>query len=258
VKALPPPSGLLLPCCTIIFDSYFIHWIPAYGVETSTQLDLTVNCIRKDGETLGNPRGVDGYVEILYTAPTPTPDPTQEVTPSPEPQNMSIDILLGNSSSWGGTNHWLPNTGHPLWFRIKVTVGDLPEGVMLTGDSMFLDILPPLDDNFDSSETGSSNIHRNQGTCEYEIRGVDGDGGSPTILKVFELQSGMTNNGDWYRTVYSNPDDSVVIGKDGFVYHDYDGDIDKVSKNVFSIDVRPNTGTIRPGDDLRFRFGLLH
>ena len=49
----------------------------------------------------------------------------------------------------------------------------------------FLDILPPLDDNFDPGETGDDNIKNNKGTCQYYVYATE-DNEDPVLLKKFE------------------------------------------------------------------------
>lgn len=63
-------------------------------------------------------------------------------------------------------------------------------------------------------------VQVNRGTCRYVFYGLNGNNRSPTIVKIFELKSGTVNNADRYKTVYSASGGSVVIGTNGYVYHD--------------------------------------
>jgi hypothetical protein len=181
-------------------NNLYINWIASPDSGESTMLDLLVYILAdEDNRDIGFPEGFPAYVYVTYTTPTPTPAPTPTayITPgpdetpgpttepsptltippddTPEPSstsspvpnldNLLVNVRLPNSTSWGGPDHWIPNTGDilgPFKLRIKG-----PEALPDESDSIFLDILPPLDDHYSSGESGSSNIRKNRGTCQY-------------------------------------------------------------------------------------------
>jgi hypothetical protein len=50
--------------------NYNINWVTRYGTEETKTLDLEINYLyTEDFETIGNPRGQDGTVEILIRSP---------------------------------------------------------------------------------------------------------------------------------------------------------------------------------------------
>ncbi|MBN2443013.1 MAG: hypothetical protein JXJ04_16765, partial [Spirochaetales bacterium] len=181
--------------------------------------------------------------------------PALPLTPTPEPTKLSMDVELPISDSWGGINHWIPNTGEDFGpLRFKATAENTDGGnFIFTGDFTYIDILSPLDDNFDPGDTGNDNIRNNKGTCryyvyaKYNIQPIQ-------LLKIFELDSAIINSAERYKTIYSATGHFLKVRNDGYLYYDKDGMI----YDYFFINIRTGAGTIRPGDDLRLRFGVVY
>jgi hypothetical protein len=170
---------------------------------------------------------------------------------------MTVNLELLESAAWGSTvNHWIPNTGGILGpFHIKVTAEDSAgDAFELTGDLSYIEILPPLDDSFEA-EAGESNIRENQGSSHFAVYAVDGMNNIIETLKTFRLDSGILESGDRYEEVSSAAGGLLTIGADGYVQYD----TDVPGENMyFGVGILTDTGTVRPGDDFRFRIGLLH
>jgi hypothetical protein len=239
-------------------DNLIFYWTAMYDRSGTSILDLDVGALEDPlGYTIAFAFGEDGSVDVTYnSSPAPTPNPTivpvtpgPTATPTAPPENLAVDITLPVSASWGGTNHWISNTGDILGpFLIHVTADNFtfdPDA-----DSAYLDILPPLDDNF-QVEDEDGNIHENKGDCQFVVYAVDENNENPEILKTFELESDIVTSGDRYREVSSNTGNSLTVGSDGYVY--YNGVI-----GFFGVGILPGTGTVRPGDDFRLRVGLLN
>ncbi|MBN2444934.1 MAG: hypothetical protein JXJ04_26505, partial [Spirochaetales bacterium] len=124
---------------TGIDDNIIIYWRIVDGVSGISYVTIAVDKLLDiEGNTIGTPRSLPFYFRfventpeptpILTTppltpppTPVPTPDLTVVPTPTVVPVNITADLELPTSAAWGGTNHWIPNTGEDFGpFRVKI------------------------------------------------------------------------------------------------------------------------------------------
>ena len=88
----------------------------------------------------------------------------------------------------GYEDHWLPNTGQPLALSFINIKGRDPAGnnVVLREPFNNIMILPPIDPGWQTDDPGRSNIHRNKGTCEYDLYVVYSNGNEDVLATFYK------------------------------------------------------------------------
>lgn len=178
-------------------------------------------------------------------------------------KDLDVDITF--ASIVGVDNSLMPNTGELLKIssiKIKGNYGDNPEN--LKEDDRNITILPPLDPYNDevgdtTMDLDESNIFRNKG-AGYKFYASDGT--NNILLATFELKDNpehiegvspynVVYNTDIFDNEYGKVKEaySLTVDNDKLVFKNG-------SNNYTEFSIIPIKDGIRPGDDLRLRFGL--